>query len=726
MGFRSVGKWFGLALPPMLLIIWTVFFVFLLFRYVDLKPAVEPHFFFAETDPAYRQDFKIKSIFPEPEQLVLATKGPIDSPVYIDKVRRLSSELDAMPEFFGVQSLTHGPKSPQSAYRSPLWKRILFAKDGQATVIMLFTYSQISEETFWMIEKIADRYEDEQFDVLISGAPYVTELIRRYLFGDLKTFSLTAFIMFSLMMLIIFRSLRLLLGTMVACTNAIILTLFAINALDIRMGPLTANLTTIVFVMTLSHIAYMTSNWRHCLEHPETLKRDPALEAPILTLHGSFWSMFTTLLGFASLYFVEAAPFQKLGISGSIGTLIAFFVSYFVYPWFLKWKGPSAGLVPASQPGVRLITNFLAKKNVPLTVLIFLAVITAGTGLVKINYDPHLLSYFKPGTELRDGLDYMDHQWGSSGLKIVISEKNGGKFNDKAVYEKLWDLQKVLEIHPSAGDMVSLSLILAEAKDRVPFSFLFRLETFLKYLERPAYGEITQQFVSPDRTKTVLLLRMRDLERKESRRIIVDRIKEIIIEKGFVPEMIGGLYFLQGELARVVLESLFSGLGQLLFIFFFIGLFLSHSVMVSAALFVSLVIIPVWLLGITGYLRIPLDIISAPASNLAIAMGVDAMCHTLVMVRRCHRENMNAWQAWVEARLRLWKPILSSALIVCSGFAIFTLSYFPPTQRFGISIISGTIMSVIAVLFVLPVIAGVKNEAPKAHEVKKKLRKRSK
>src|SRR3990167_3919894 len=123
-----------------------------------------------------------------------------------------------------------------------------------------------------MIEKIAERYEDNRFDVLISGAPYVTELIRRYLFGDLKTFSLTAFVMFSLMMIIIFRSLRILLGTMAACINAIIMTLFVTNALDIRMGPLTANLTTIVFVMTLSHIAYMTFNWRHCLEHPETLK----------------------------------------------------------------------------------------------------------------------------------------------------------------------------------------------------------------------------------------------------------------------------------------------------------------------------------------------------------------------------------------------------------------------------------------------------------------------
>jgi len=98
--------------------------------------------------------------------------------------------------------------------------------------------------------------------------------------------------------------------------------------------------------------------------------------------------------------------------------------------------------------------------------------------------------------------------------------------------------------------------------------------------------------------------------------------------------------------------------------------------------------------------------ISAPAANLAIAMGVDAMIHMLIMVRRCHREEMVAWNAWVEARLRLWKPILASSTLVCAGFSIFALSYFPPTQRFGISIISGSLMACVSVLFILPTFSG--------------------
>jgi predicted RND superfamily exporter protein len=53
----------------------------------------------------------------------------------------------------------------------------------------------------------------------------------------------------------------------------------------------------------------------------------------------------------------------------------------------------------------------------------------------------------------------------------------------------------------------------------------------------------------------------------------------------------------------------------------------------------------------------------------------------------------------------LWKPILYSTVLICAGFGIFILSEFPPTQRFGLSVILGTFISPLAALFVFPWIA---------------------
>jgi len=435
----------------------------------------------------------------------------------------------------------------------------------------------------------------------------------------------------------------------------------------------------------------MTFNWKHLLMAPDidaTQRNRPSgnvtLRAVQLTIRPSFWSMFTTFLGFLSLSFVEAAPLKMLGISGCIGTPIAFLITYTVYPWFLRWKTPMIKPVKKLHRLEHKINEFLRKSHPGITTFVFIGVVVAAIGLMKIDNDPTLLSYFKKGTDLRGGLDYVDDKFGSSPLKIVLTDQKGRKFNEDEVYKRYWQLQLELERDPVVGNVVSLPMILSEAKLRVPFSFLFGLETFLNYLDRPEFGEITSQFVTKDRSRSLLAVRMKTSVRDDPREVVVARIQRMINDHGFRSELMGGVYLLQGKLAQLVISSLIMGLSLLFVLFIPIGLLLSRSIYVTFAMLISLATIPVWILGLVGHFRIPLDIISSPATNLAIAMGVDAIIHLLNMVRHCHKEGLFGWEAWGEARTRLWKPILSSASIVCAGFAIFGLSEFPPTQRFGL------------------------------------------
>jgi predicted RND superfamily exporter protein len=41
-----------------------------------------------------------------------------------------------------------------------------------------------------------------------------------------------------------------------------------------------------------------------------------------------------------------------------------------------------------------------------------------------------------------------------------------------------------------------------------------------------------------------------------------------------------------------------------------------------------------------------------------------------------------------------------------AGFAIFALSAFPPTQRFGLVVLAGTVVDILANLSVLPLLGG--------------------
>ncbi len=86
-------------------------------------------------------------------------------------------------------------------------------------------------------------------------------MIRRSLKHDFQTFNLKSVLLFGAAAWILFRSWKITLGILAACTTAVLVTPVQ-SILAENIGILTANLGTIVFVVTLSHLVYMTFNWQ--------------------------------------------------------------------------------------------------------------------------------------------------------------------------------------------------------------------------------------------------------------------------------------------------------------------------------------------------------------------------------------------------------------------------------------------------------------------------------
>jgi len=677
------------------------------FNTVDLRPKVSDDFFFASDDPEFQENNEIFYLFPELSQpVIISAVGDIRSKAYQKKARQFTKTLETLPDSFGVQSITNGPRNIKEAFKSPLWRRLLISDDDKSTNFIVSMREVPPETIIPKIEKIIDFYDADDFKLIVTGPPYIMELIRRNLTRDLKTFSIAALIIFALVILLVFRSGWILFGTFTACALSSMITLFITHALNFPIGPLTANLSTIVFVLTLSHIAYMTFNWKHVMDHEKDRTKHHVWEAMRMTFEPSFWSMVTTFLGFLSCIFVPAIPLRQLGISGAIGSLAAITVAYLVFPCFLLPAHKTFSLGESFRLRKKAVHDFFAKKHIWIAALILLISAIAATGFRTLNTDPSLLSYFKEDTPLHESLSYIDQHGGSSPLKIVIRNEKTRKLNTNKVYRQLWDLQLEMEKHPAVGTLLSQPLIMSEAKNRSPVGDLFGWDWLLDILDKPEYNRIGRYFLTPDRTRSLLFFRMKETAREQSRSDIVKTTKEIVRRHGFVPELVGGIYLLQGLLTQMVIQSIFMGLGLLILTFVVMGLALSSSIRITSGLFFSLLIIPASLFGVFGHWKIPIDIISAPAANISIAMGVDAMLHLLVRTKRCRKkQKMSLWEAWVTARLQLWKPILSAAVIVCAGFSIFCLSAFPPTQRFGMAIVVGSFMSPLAALFVLPILA---------------------
>jgi len=681
----------------------TIISAAVLFNYVNLVPRVDNNFFFSNTDPQFQDENSISRLFKRKDSLlIINAAGPIRSKEYMQHVHDLSASLLKLGGISGVKSITHGPSSLEDAIQGPLWNRLLISKDQKSTNIVIFLQDSYAQAVIPIIEKLTLNYSHDGFHLIMSGPPYIVELISRHLLKDIRVFSVLVLVIFGAIVLLIFRSTWILLGAVISCISASMWTLMIIHMLGIKIGLLTANLATIVFVLTLSHIIFLTYNWKYaCSHHGAT---PPVEEAIHLTILPSFWSMMTNLLGFLSLLSVPAQPLKDLGASGVVGAIMAISVAFSVYPAFLRLVQPSSSKNNSLDRYQEKVEKFLEKKKKMTVIGIFGLFILALPGLWMANTDPSLISFFTKNSDLERGLTYIDHHGGSSPLILVVKTATGEKLDTDASYKKLWGLQRSLEHYKEVGSSISLPVLMAEAKRNILASLL-SWEGLLNILQRPQFGGIARTFITDDHRQGLFLLRMKESNRKVPRLEVIENIRKIVYAHGFVPYLIGGIYSLQGHLAKLVASSIIFGLGQLIIIFSFIAWVISRSIKIAFAITLSICVIPVIVLGTMGWLRIPLDIISAPASNIALGLGIDSMIHMVRAYRRQKHQNQDNAEAWAKVRHRFWQPVLAFTLVMVLGFGIFCFSEFPSTQRFGGAVVFGAFIAAMTALFVMPTTA---------------------
>ena len=669
--------------------------------FVDLTPHVDEDFFFSVKDPQFQQSRMIEQSFPNQSQLILSVSTPdISSERYLQGIQRLTEKIKAIDAVVGVRSLAAGPKSFTDAMESPLWRRLLIAGNQRSSNLIVLIEGKEASKLIRQMEDVVKQFDEKDFVIRIAGAPYVVAMIQRNLVHDFAWFSASAVILFGGAMLPIFRSARILVGMLATCICAIMISLLVQALLGMKIGILTANLSTIVFVLTFSHLVYLTSNWRNLAHRRDTAPRQLAAAAYAVTLPPSFWCMVCTSLGFATLLLVPAKPLRELGLGGTIGTISAFLCAYTVYPFFLHWAVPPSDRVTKTKR----FSPFGARPFILPVSLLLLMTVSLALGMRKLNTDPSLLDYFKAHQPLRDGLEYVDHNGGSSPLQLVVAAADGRKLNTGEAYEQMWRLQAALENNPAVGTVVSLPVLMAEG-DRAPLAFLLTWENLLRIMEKPEHERVAASFINKDHTQAMFLLRMVESGRQRYRVEIVDDLRLIVRQQGFEPVLVGGIYQLQGQLAKLVSASMIEGLGWLFGVFLVVALIITRSFRTAVAMIVSLSLCRFCMLGAAGFLKVPVDIISAPAANVCIGMAVDSMIHLVFAVRRNRRLEKDPWKVWVAARDEQWRAVAGSATIIATGFAIFTLSNFPPTQRFGLVVIFGTLIDIMATLLVLPLLS---------------------
>lgn len=699
---------------------------------VDLAPRVEADFFFAPGDPQLQASRELAERYPAGETLIVrAEASDTESPAYVARVAALGRALDSVPGVESVYSVANQNRT------SPLWRRALEPAGTGATNVLAQLGEHDARALANGIETALETHADDDFGLAASGEPLIVEMIRRGLARDLAVFSTVAFAAFGLTAWLVYRDARVVTGTLLTCVSASAATLLAAAAAGIGIGLLTANIATIVFVLTLSHTVFLAANWRNARRGrsagagagrpPASAgppRRSPVAEAVARTASPSAWCMVTTLLGFSILLLAPARPLRELGAAGALGAVFAFASAFTILPaWLRIARGrrreaeppPSGAAAPrrarhadsdrAAGGGDQAPSSAKPPRRVPALDALALAALglgaaAAGAGIARLDTDPTLLSYFDPAGPVRPGLEAVDREGGSSPLLLAVGGADGERLDDMSAYARLWEFQDSLEADPATGIVLSPAPLLAHAREQ-PLARFLPMPLLLGLLDRPETGGIARGFFHEDRREVLYSIRMKEGERTEKRAEAVARLAAHAETAGLQVQATGGLYELQDRLGQLIATSLETGVGGLLALFLFVGLRVSGSARGTASMLACLAAIPCVVLGSFGHLGIAVDIVASPAAIIALAMGVDSMIHLATRARTEGRRG-GAACAWSAAAASLARPVTAACAIVCVGFGIFVLSDFPPTRRFGLAVLLGAATACFATLLALP------------------------
>ncbi len=279
----------------------------------------------------------------------------------------------------------------------------------------------------------------------------------------------------------------------------------------------------------------------------------------------------------------------------------------------------------------------------------------------------------------------------------------------------MFQLPQVQEIHeyleslPETGKVLSLATtmsMMTMLNNDTPLDNM-SLAVVHKRLPDDLKAQILDPYMSKDGNQIRFGIRVIDSDINLKRDVLLKKIKSDLIDRFGLEE---GQVKLSGMLVLYnnVLQSLFRSqilTLSMVFVAISIMLFLLFRSWKLAAIgTVPTIMAAGIILGLMGWLSIPLDIMTITIAAITIGIGVDNTIHYIHRFKEEIKVDGNNWAAVERCHSSVGRAIYYTSITVTLGFSIMVLSSFIPSIYFGILTGVAMVVALIANLTLLPLL----------------------
>ncbi|MBI4564227.1 MAG: MMPL family transporter [Planctomycetes bacterium] len=592
--------------------------------------------------------------------------------------------------------------------------------------------------------------------IRLAGLPIININLVEHIRSDLKNFGLLALAFFTLTFALIYRAWRWIALPVVACLLPVALILALMTAAGYRMTVITSNLPVLLFVMTLPYSVYLIERYRERRTlHPAEGAVEASAGAAADIWVPCLYSATTTMAGLASLMTSGIVPVRTFGMMGTIGMtfalgsiflfLAAAYRRLAVIP--VKSAGVRSGILPPLRPLAAIVRRRPAAVVALGAVLLGLSI----WGTTKLTAEAKFISYFWRGSEIYDGLEFIDTRMGGiTPLEIILSGPPG-HFKSPDGLRALDEVESFFETVPETGNLRSFKTLLDEAKKAFPKGAKDELVTGVllqfagrkiewrctecgdrrveaaKGSARPAVGTeaprscrkcdretnwrcealdpgLVGEFCTADFSVSRVLIRIQETAPTLNRKAILDRLRARLSE----PDLANlqgrptGVFVLYSNMLQTLLKGQRNTFLMVVGAIFAMLLLLFRNPLLAILVLFPQILPVMVVLGTMGFLGIPLDMVTTMIAAVAMGVGIDSAIQYTVRYRRELAETRDPRAAIERCHATIGRAILIAVGIMFGGFLGLALSKFVPTVYFGVFTGLAMLMGLLASLTLLP------------------------
>ena len=558
------------------------------------------------------------------------------------------------------------------------------------------------------IEQINQQVQ-QRAETFSGGAYVVAQHLVDIISSDLTVFGSAIAIIIALLLLLLYRSLRWVLFPLLACTVSVWLTLGLFALLDIRATVISANFIALQLILTLAVMIHLIGAYRDIARNNSEASQQQRV---VMTLQQKlapcFYAAVTTSIGFGSLVFSGIQPVVDFGFMMLIAMLLTMSVSLLLFPALLsllKAKTETADYAIFSRvlQAIRRLVQRAPLRTVFVCLLLFTLLLP---GLARLNVENSFINYFAKDTQVYRELKFIDQEFGgSTTLDIVITLDPAQAKTDLLLtatqFNQLHVAHAVVAEFAATGNVTSLvnfTTLASQLNDGKPLTE-YELTSIYRLLEQKVVNQLVGAYLAEEPLQVRIASRIKDTTEGLNRELLMQQLQQDLQTVGLAAEdySLTNLFVLYQDILSRLFDSQIMTLGLVYLAMAVILLLIFRSVKVALIALVPNVCTTLGILGLIGWLAIPLDIMTITIAAIAMGIAIDDTIHFVHSYLQAP-----AGKALQQAFSHTGLAMLFTSVVVSAGFAVFGFSGFLPSVYFGLLTAAAMLMALAADLTILP------------------------